>query len=310
MGPVRILSLLPSATEILWALGLGDQVVGVTHECDHPPEAALRPRVVRTTVDPHRPSAEVDRQVRELVASGRPLFLVDLEAVRSLRPDLVVAQGVCEVCAVSARQVLPLEEAVPGVRVVSLQATTLEGVWEDVRRVAQAAGVPEAGERLAAALAQEVRRVAESVSGLAPPRVACVEWLDPPFVAGHWVPEMVALAGGLDVLGEPGRPSWRTTWERVAEADPDVVVLMPCGFSLAGVWARLGELATEPAFRSLRALVQGQVYAVDANAHFSRPGPRLVEGLHTLAGIFHSARGPHPLARRVRAGDVVLAGRP
>jgi iron complex transport system substrate-binding protein len=306
MGPVRILSLLPSATEILWALGLGDQVVGVSHECDYPPEAALRPRVVRTAVDPHRPSAEVDRQVRDLVASGRPLFLVDLEAVRSLRPDLVVAQGVCEVCAVSPRQVLPLQEAVPGVRIVSLQATTLDGVWEDVRRVAQAAGVPGAGEALVRALALQVRSVADAVSGLPRPRVASVEWLDPPFVAGHWVPEMVSLAGGLDVLGEPGRPSWRTTWERVAEADPDVVVLMPCGFSLAGAWARLGELATEPAFRSLRALVQGQAYAVDANAHFSRPGPRLVEGLRTLAGILHPECGIEPLARQVRPEDLAV----
>lgn len=306
MGSVRILSLLPSATEILWALGLGHRVVGVSHECDYPPEAALRPRVVHTAVDPHRPSAEVDRQVRELLSSGKPLFFVDLKAVRSLRPDLVVAQGVCEVCAVSPSQVVPLQEALPGVRVVSLEATTLEGVWEDVRRVARAAGVPQVGEDVARSLASQVRSVAQRVLCLPRPRVACVEWLDPPYVAGHWVPEMVALAGGVDVLGEPGRPSWRTTWERVAEADPDVVVLMPCGFPLASTWARLGELAAQPPFRSLRALREGRVFAVDANAHFSRPGPRLVEGLRTLAGILHPGCGFQPLARQVHPEDLAV----
>lgn len=304
---VRVVSLLPAATEILWALGLGAQVVAVSHECDHPEEARTRPRVVRAWVDPARPSREVDGRVRELVASGQPVFFVDLEAIRELRPDVVVSQAVCEVCAVGPDRVRPLQDALPGVRVVSLQATSLGGVWEDVLRVAEACGVLHRGRELVARLRAEVDAVAAAVAGRARPRVACVEWLDPPYVAGHWVPEMVALAGGQDVLGEPGRPSWRTTWERVAEADPDVVVLMPCGYSVQGTWDRRGELADQPAFLRLRALRQGAVYAVDANAHFSRPGPRLVDGLRTLAALLHPGCGFEPVARRLSPDDLPAA---
>lgn len=305
---MRVVSLLPAATEILWALGLGDRVVGVSHECDHPEEARTRPRVVRTSVDASRPSREVDRQVRELVASGRPVFSVDLERIRQLRPDVVVSQGVCDVCAVGPGQVLPLQEALPGVRVLSLQATSLEGVWEDVLRVADACGAPERGRALVGRLRDEVEAVAAAVRGRPRPRVACVEWLAPPYVAGHWVPEMVDLAGGQDALGEPGRPSWRTTWERVAEADPDAVVLMPCGYSVQGAWDRRGEL-TDPAFSGLRALREGRVYVVDANAHFSRPGPRLVDGLRTLAALLHPDCGFEPTARRLSSQDLAAAAR-
>ncbi len=304
---MRVVSLLPAATEILWALGLGSHVVGVSHECDYPEEARHRPRVVRTAVDATRPSGEVDRQVRELLASGRHVFLVDAEQIRALRPELVVAQGVCEVCAVSEREVLPLQEALPGVRVVWLRASSLAGVWEDVVQVAEACGMRERGVTLAARLQAAASEVAKAVAGRPRPRVACVEWLDPPYVAGHWVPEMVGLAGGVDVLGEPGRPSWRTTWATVAEADPDVVVLMPCGFSVKGGWQRLGELARERDFLKLRALQEGRAHLVDANAHFSRPGPRLVEGLRTLAALLHPGCMPGPTARAVSPQDLWTA---
>ncbi len=304
MLTVRVVSLLPAATEILWALGLGPQVVGVSHECDYPPEARTRDRVVRTAVDPHGHSREVDQQVRELLASGSPVFLVDMDRIRALRPDVVVSQAVCEVCAVGPRQVVPLQEALPGVRVVSLMATSLEGVWEDVVRVAEACRVPERGQALVARLRACVDRVVAATSGRRRPRVACVEWLDPPYVAGHWVPQMVALAGGVDVLGQAGRPSWRTTWAAVAEADPDAVVLMPCGFSADGAWRRLSEVAGDPHFLTLRALREGRVYVVDAHAHFSRPGPRLVEGLQTLAALLHPGCGFRPVARQVGLRDL------
>lgn len=304
---MRVASLLPSATEILFALGLGSHVVATSHECDHPAEARLRPRVVRTVVDPSRPSQEVDRQVRELASAGRPVFLVDLQQIRTLRPTVVVTQAVCEVCAVGPRQVVPLADALPGVRVVRLQATSLEGVWEDVLRVAEACGVPERGRALASQLRDAVRAVTAAVAGRPRLRVACVEWLDPPYVAGHWVPEMVWRAGGQDVMGEPGRPSWRTTWSQVDGADPEVVVLMPCGFSLEAAWDRRAELAAQPAFLGLRALRHGSVYVADANAHFSRPGPRLVEGLQTLAALLHPGCGFQPLARRLTLQDLPAA---
>jgi iron complex transport system substrate-binding protein len=304
---VRVVSLLPGATEILFALGLGPHVVGTSHECDHPEEARLRPRVVRTVVDPTRPSQEVDRRVRELVASGRPVFLVDLDQIRALRPDVVISQAVCEVCAVGPRHVVPLHEALPGVRMVYLQATSLEGVWEDVRRVAEACGVPGRGRALIGQLQDAVRAVSAAVAGRPRVRVACVEWLDPPYVAGHWVPQMVRWAGGQDVLGEPGRPSWRTTWDQVDRAEPEVVVLMPCGFSLEAAWDRRAELAAQPAFLGLRALREGFVYVVDANAQFSRPGPRLVEGLRTLAALLHPGCGFEPVARRLTPQDLPAA---
>jgi len=306
---VRVVSLLPGATEILWALNLGAYVVATSHECDYPEEARSRPRVVHTLVDPTRPSREVDRQVRQLVGEGRPVFLVDLDRIRQLRPDVVITQAVCEVCAVGPTQVLPLAEALPGVRVVRLAATSLEGVWEDVRRIADACGVPERGRDLVGRLRAQVQAVSDAVAGRPRPRVACVEWLDPPYVAGHWVPEMVALAGGTDVLGEPGRPSWRTTWDRVAQADPHVVVLMPCGFSVHGAWQRLPELADQPAFLGLRALRDGNVHVVDANAHFSRPGPRLVDGLRTLAALLHPRCGFTPTARRVTLRGILATSR-
>jgi len=289
---VRIVSLLPAATEILWALGLGDQVVGRSHECDYPPEARTRPVVVRSTIDPHGASAEIDRAVAEAVRRGRSLYIVDRRTLEALRPDLVVLQEVCHVCAVSDREFCDLQDVVPGVRTVTLGATSLNGVMEDILRLGEAAHVPERARALVTALEREIHAIATRAQALrARPRVACVEWLDPPYVAGHWVPEMVQLSGAEDVLGEPGRPSRRTTWAAVAQCDPDIVVLMPCGFSIQETRARLGEL--DPAFWDLRAVREGRAYLVDANAHFSRPGPRLVEGLRTLGALFHpEAFGP------------------
>ncbi len=303
---MRVVSLLPSATEMLWALGVGDSVVAVSHECDYPPEALTRQRVVQTKIDPRNLSREIDSQVEQLLARGEPLFLIDIERLRELQPDVIVTQAVCEVCAVSPKEILPLQKVLPTVKTVLLKATSLEGVIEDILHVAEAVGVPERGTQLVEQMRNSLDEVSQAVAGKEQPSVACVEWLAPPYIAGHWVPEMVALAGGKDLLGQAGAPSWRTTWDHIATSDPDIVVLMPCGFSLKSVGERVKELADQPAFLNLRALKEGQVYGVDANAHFSRPGPRLVEGLRTLAGIFHPDSGFRPVARKVLPQDVSL----
>lgn len=301
---MRIVSLLPGATEILWALGLGDFVVAVSHECDYPPEARTRQRVVRTQVDPKNHSRAIDYQVRQLIAEKKPLFLIDLDHLRELQPDIIVCQAVCEVCAVSPKEVLPLQKVLPGAKLVLLKATSLNGVMEDILHVAESTGVPKKGAQLIKCLHDSIRVVSKAVAGRERPRVVCVEWLDPPYVAGHWTPEMVAIAGGSDILGKPGTPSWRTTWEHIAESDPDKVVLMPCRFSLYSAWTRVNELKDQPAFYNLRALRKGHVYVVDANAHFSRPGPRLIEGLKTLAGLLHPESGFIPIARPVHRHDL------
>ncbi len=216
---MRIVSLFPGATELLWALGLGDQVVGVSEACDFPPEARTRRVVVRALLDGELPSAQIDRIVASSLAAGQPLYAVDLEALAALDPDLVVAQGTCAVCAASDRHPVDLRSAVPRTRVLSLQATSLRGVIEDLRRLAEAAGVGERGERLAQALEAAISAVAARVQDLPRPRVVCVEWLDPPFTAGHWLPEMVHLAGGQEVLGEAGQPSRRTSWAALLHPD-------------------------------------------------------------------------------------------
>ncbi len=285
---MRIVSLFPGATELLWALGLGDQVVGVSEACDFPPEARTRRVVVRVLLDGELPSAQIDRIVASSLATGQPLYAVDLEALAALDPDLVVAQGTCAVCAASEGHPVDLRTVVPRARVLSLQATSLRGVLEDLRRLAKAVGVAERGEQLAQALEAEISAVAARVQGLPRPRVVGVEWLDPPFTAGHWLPEIVHLAGGQEVLGKAGQPSRRTSWEEIASLDPDVVLLAPCGFSVTTTLRRLGELA--PEFWQLRAVREGRAYVLDAHAYTSRPGPRLVEGLRRIAALLHPDR--------------------
>lgn len=294
---MRIVSLLPAATEILFALDLGEHVVGVSHACDHPPEARRRPVVVHAAVDPGLPSRELDREVADAVASGRPLYVLDAEALRALQPDLIVTQEICGVCAPGPADLEGVLDLLDWpVQVVTLGADSLAGVLEDIRTLAGAAGVPERGERLARSLERRLTRVAQAAACPGRPTVACIEWLDPPFVAGHWIPEMVALAGGVDVLGWPGQPARRSDWSEVAAADPDVLVLMPCGLSIGATRARLAEPAADPDFRRLRAVLEGRVYAVDAGSHFSRPGPRLVDGVEILAGILHREQLGEPTA--------------
>jgi len=297
---VRIASLVPSATETLFALGLGDRVVAVTHECDYPPAAAQLPHLTRTVIPDGLSAAEIDRAVRERTERGEALYELDGDVLRQLEPDLIVTQALCEVCAVSLDDVRAVAATLPShPSVISLDPTTLGEVLADVRRVAEAAGVPVAGDELVTEAAHRIGRVKALVADAAAPRVAALEWLDPPFVGGHWVPQMIELAGGEDPLGRPGERSRTASWEEIERAQPEVVLSMPCGF--------YAERAVEEALAArghLARLGAGRIVAVDAAAYFSRPGPRLVDGLELLAHVLHPDRVDPPPDAQVLPVDL------
>jgi iron complex transport system substrate-binding protein len=290
---MRICSLLPSATEILFALGLGDSVIGVTHECDFPPEAAKRPVLIRPRVDPHAEPREIDRQVRALVERGESIYAVDAELLASLAPDLIVTQDLCHVCAASPDDLatalarLPKQPAV-----LSLTPHSLAEVWEDIRRVGGATHRRREAQGLAMALEQKVAAI-EAKAGRAGidaksrPRVLCLEWLDPFYVAGHWVPEMVAMAGGVDVLGREGSPSFRVSAEQMAATKAEVIVILPCGYGVVRSAAEYSAMTLPGRWRDMPAVREQKIYAVDANSYFSRPGPRLTDGIALLAHLIH-----------------------
>jgi iron complex transport system substrate-binding protein len=302
---MRICSLLPSATEIAYALGLGDEIVGVTHECDFPPAARAKPVLIRPRLDATASAGEIDREVRELVARSESLYAVDAELLRRLAPDLILTQDLCHVCAASPEDLasaLARFERAP--RVLTLAPHSLEGVWSDIRAVGQATGRSEAGERLAAELEARVAAVERAVAGLPRPRVVCLEWLDPLFVAGHWVPEMVAKAGGDDVLGRPSEPSFTVSWQQVLDARPDFVLVMPCGYGMEKAAAEFAGLSLPPGWDELPAAREGRVFAVDASSYFSRPGPRLANGVENLGRILHPERlGPATAEHARRMGQ-------
>lgn len=292
---MRIVSLLPSATEILFRLGLGDQVVGVSHECDFPPEAATRPVLVRPAVDPTRPSAEIDRQVSARLAAGQGLYVLDEGRLADLRPDLVVTQALCDVCAVRHDEVLAAAARLPRrPEVVSLLPSNLADVLGDVRRVAAATGRERAAAEVIEGLESRVEVVRRRVAQAPRPTVAAIEWLDPIMIGGHWVPEQVSLAGGTDALGRAGVPSVKVEWARVVEAAPEVLVLMPCGFDWERTEREASAVTRRPGFADLPAVRSGRVYAVNGHAYFNRPGPRLVDGIELLAHLLHPEVVPWP----------------
>jgi iron complex transport system substrate-binding protein len=285
---MRIVSLVPSATEMLFALGVGDEVTAVTHECDHPPEALDLPKVTRDVIGPGLPPDEIDRAVRALTEQGRAIYELDEEALRHLQPDLIVTQALCAVCAVSYEDVQAVAgrlESQP--RVVALDPHTLGEVLGDVRTLAQATDSKDAGVELVQDAASRTDRVRLAVRGSEPVRVAALEWLDPVFVAGHWTPQLIEYAGGHDLLGMPGEHSEQRTWDEVRAAEPEVVIVMPCGYDADRALEEAEAYGDELASLGARRIV-----AVDAAAHFSRPGPRLVEGLELLAHILHPDRLP------------------
>ena len=279
---MRICSLLPSGTEILYSLGLGDQVVAVTHECDYPPETAAKPRITEDLIEQGRmTSVEIDHHVSSNIGRHGTIYRLKQDLLETLEPDLIVTQELCEVCAVSYKEVQHAARVLEGrTRIVSLEPTTLNEMLETILLVGELTGRKDAALEKVQELNARLQRVRERVRDRERPRVYAMEWLDPPFSAGHWVPEMVEIAGGDEVLGKRGSKSERITPERILEAQPEIIVLMPCGFSLE---------RTVEEYRRTRFLPgwSGQLYAVDGSSYFNRSGPRLIDGVEILSEIFH-----------------------
>ena len=294
---MRIASLLPSATEIVCSLGLEDDLVAVTHECDYPESIRAKPVLTRSVLSEASTGAEVDRHIRELVHEGSSIYALDAGLLEALHPDLILTQELCEVCAVS----YPIVERAArrlgsSPQLVSLEPESLEDVFQNIVFVGRLVGRPDAAEDLCDSLRRRVARVEQRVAGRHPRSVVCLEWVDPPFNCGHWTPELVTMAGGDERLGVARQPAHPLRWEQVIDADPEVMVVMACGFSLD---RSLREVeAARTSFDALRA----QIWVVDGNAFFSRPGPRLVESVEIMAGILHpGAMDPPPpsTARRL-----------
>jgi iron complex transport system substrate-binding protein len=280
---MRIASLVPSATEMLFALGLGESVVGVTHECDYPAAASELPQLTATVLPPGLSAGEIDAAVKEVVGAGRALYTLHEERLAELEPDLIVTQAVCEVCAVSYDDVVEVAGRLPSrPRVLQQDPATLGEVLDDVTRLSEAAGIAERGRELRRELHERLDVVRTAVESEPRPRVLALEWLDPPFLGGHWIPEMIEIAGGEDVAGSPGQKSPQVAWEDLRGLDPELVVSMPCGWFLDE--SRAQALAHRVCLHSLGAQ---KAFAVDAASTFSRPGPRLVDGVELLGHLLH-----------------------
>ena len=294
---MRICSLVPAATEVLFALGLGDQVVAVTHECDWPPEAAAKPVVTASLIQTgDLSSAEVDQVVAETARDGRPLYAIEEDQWAEIDADVVVMQELCDVCAVSTDQVEGVLSARPlDVGVLNFSPSTLEGIQEAIGELGSWLGAAGAAEDLAAGMQNRLDRVSSALAAVEnSPRVFVTEWLEPPYSAGHWVPDMVSAARGTDVAGMSGEPSHRMRWPDVAALEPEVVVLAPCGFDLDRTLSEVVPLDLSAHLLGTPARQDSRVFAVDANSLFSRPGPRVVDGVELLAYLLHPAEYPDP----------------
>ena len=285
---MRICSLLPGATEIAYLLGLGDQIVGVTHECDYPPDAKYKPVVVRSVIDPNRMSSqEIDAKVAALLQAGKGLYTIDDTIFFEASPDLILTQGLCDVCALDYDEVVKAAQQLPRMPdIVSLNPHSLAEIFDDILRIGRATQRESSATTLVRTLRERTNQVGASEPKYRP-RVVCLEWFEPLYVAGHWVPEMVTLAGGFDVLGRNGEPSHKVAWRNVIDANPDVILLMPCGFDVRRTVKEATPLRSLDGWNDLPAVKAGNVYALNGNAYFSRPGPRLVNGLEILARIIH-----------------------
>ena len=287
---MRICSFLPSATEIVYLLGLGDSLQGVSHECDFPPDALGKPKVVRSRFDSDSLSSqEIDRVVTDMMMRGENIYEVDADVLADARPDLVITQELCEVCAVSFEDVQQAVAALsPIPTVLSLDPHSVDDMLNEITRVGECTGRQDTATGIVAGLQTRIETVLKTVRNVpASPTVACIEWMDPVIAAGHWVPEMVETAGGTDALVRPGSPSVRIDFSRLEEADPDVLILMPCGMDVGRARAEFDALANKANWRRLSSVQNGRAYVVDSGALFSRSGPRLVDGLELLARILH-----------------------
>jgi iron complex transport system substrate-binding protein len=286
----RIVSFLPSATEMACALGLGDRLVGITHECDYPPEIGGKQVVVRSALPVESMSQrEIDIAVTERMRQGLSLYLVDEARVRDIAPDLILTQDLCQVCAPSGNEVAQLLRALPSKpQILWLTPQSLEQIFDNLRELGEATGRLPQAEALIADGRARLQKIAVKTEAIAyRPRVFCMEWIDPIYCSGHWVPEMVKIAGGIDEIAREGADSVRVSWDDVRRWAPEVLVVMPCGFDLAEVIERVPPLRDYPGWSELPAVQAGRVYAVDANSYFARPGPRVVEGTELLAHLLH-----------------------
>lgn len=287
---MKIVSLLPSATEIVYALGLGDQLVAVTHECDFPDAARQKPMIMRSILPSGLPSGDIHAAVSSQIADSHSLYAIDRDLLRSLQPDMILTQQLCDVCAVSYNDVLNAVRSLPppGPRVVNLEPTTLDDVLGNIETVGLVAGQEEAAARVCRSLRQRIEAVrVRAAQAIHCPRVVLLEWIDPLFCGGHWDPELVEIAGGFDGVGRKHQPSVQVTWETVRDFAPEVVVVAQCGFSVARSRQDLPILERLPGYADLPAVQNGRVFVVNGSDYFSRPGPRLVDSLELLASLIH-----------------------
>jgi iron complex transport system substrate-binding protein len=290
---MRIVSLLSSATEMLFALGLGDQLLAVSHECDWPPAALNLPRATRSRIDSRQPSLVIDAQVKQFLASGEPLYEIDESLVRQLAPDLIITQAQCDVCAIRLADVLRLQSdcaELQHTRVLPLNPSSLEEVLQDIERVGAAAATEAQAANLVSGYRARIAAIASQTAGLAAadrPRVLCVEWIEPLMPAGNWTPQLIEFAGGISGLAAAGEHSRYATWEEVAAFDPQVILVMPCGFDLPRTLSEAAQLAHIPQWRQFTAVKNRNVFAIDGNALLNRSGPRLIESLEVLAQLIH-----------------------
>ena len=286
----RIVSFLPSATEMAFALGLGDQVVGITHECDYPPEVEGKPIVVRNVLPIEKMSQpEIDVAVTQRIRDGLSLYQVDEKLLQELAPDLILTQDLCQVCAPSGNEVTQALNLLPKKpQILWLTPKSLEEIFDNLRELGGATGRVHEAEALIAAGRARLEKLTDATRNLSQrPRVFCMEWLDPVYCSGHWMPEMVEIAGGVDALARKGTDSVRIPWEDVLQWAPEVLIITPCGFNLDHVIEQTPQILNYPGWSELPAVRDGRVYAVDANSYFARPGPRVVEGTELLAHLFH-----------------------
>lgn len=295
---MRIVSLLPSATEIICSIGLREDLVGVTHECDYPPSVQGLPIITSTLIPKGLSSAEIDGVVREQLSTEKALYTLREDRLRDLRPDLIVSQALCDVCAVAASEVEAVATALESPpQIVNLEPARLEEVFQTIAAVAAASGRPADGDRLLERLRSQVAAVESRSAAILPenrPRVAMLEWLDPLFNAGHWTPELVAMAGGIDCLGNLFEPSVRVDWDALAASDADVIFIALCGFNMARTLEDVAAISVTPEWQALKAVREGKVHVTDGNAYFSRSGPRLVDSLEILAHALHPQHHPLP----------------
>lgn len=311
--PPRIASLLAAGTEIVCAMGLADRLVAISHECDYPPEVLDRPRVTRLTLDPAADSRAIDDQVREHARQGRPLYEIDVNRLAALRPDVILTQAHCDVCAVSedaVRSAITGRPELARTAVVALNPTSLEAVLDDVLRVGRAIDAAASGSALHDSLAGRIRAVRNRTAALPPlrrPRVACIEWIDPLMVAANWTPQLVEAAGGRHDLTRAGDRSAYADWEVVRRFDPEVIVVMPCGFDLNRAFREAQKLERLPGWSGLTAVRLDQVWAADGNAFFNRAGPRLADSVEILSKVLHpELMGNPPVAAVRRRAAAIL----